>query len=57
MSDDWLKKDIKVFYKGVDITEHVGTCVCRHCLKKVRASIDKDLQRKERLLDSLQLLV
>lgn len=40
---DWQRKDIAVFYRGINITNRIGLCVCKDCIQHVKDDIDKEL--------------
>ena len=36
----WNKQHRQVLYKGVDITEKIGLCICDQCTEEIRNEID-----------------
>ena len=44
MSGEHNKKDIKVLYKGVDITDDIGLCVCNNCIQHIKDAVDEQLK-------------
>lgn len=40
----WMKEHMNVTYKGVNITDEIGLCICEECTKKIRAHVDKELK-------------
>ena len=40
----WQKEHMSVTYKGVNITDEIGLCICEECTKKIRAHVDKELE-------------
>ena len=43
---DWLKKmrpHITIFYKGINITEKVGLCVCKNCIGGLMQKMDEEI--------------
>ncbi len=36
----WMRPGIKIYYKGIDITDRVGLCVCKDCIQNVKNEID-----------------
>ena len=43
----WNKKHRQVLYKGVDITDKIGLCICDECTEQIRSEIDALLKAKE----------
>ena len=43
----WNKKHIQVLYRGVDITDKMGLCICEECTNTLRGSVDALLDTKE----------
>lgn len=43
----WNKEHIKVTYRGVDITDDMGLCVCNDCTKAIRKQVDALLKNNE----------
>ena len=43
----WNKEHIQVLYRGVDITDKIGLCVCDECTSTVRGSVDALLDTKK----------
>ena len=46
-SPDSKRKHITVFYKGVEITDKIGLCVCDDCTEHIRKVIDNGSVDKE----------
>ena len=43
----WNKEHLQVLYKGIDITDEIGLCVCHNCTDHVREKVDALLKNKE----------
>ena len=43
----WNKQHRQVLYKGVDITDKIGLCICDQCTESIRSEIDALLKAKE----------
>ena len=47
MEKDWMREHITVQYKGIDITDRIGLCVCNNCTADIRKEVDDLLERSD----------
>lgn len=48
------KTHMQVIYKGIDITDKIGLCVCEECTKSIREKIDLELKNNKKETNKIQ---